>query len=98
MSPRWKKKGRAREIRGKRKHAWGWMYQRVGKGDRVRSGKAVEMENRSKKRDAGREKERKRKGGRENEKGTDRFPFSFFPFLRWQKDREIRSLVPFPIW
>lgn len=71
------KKGRAREIRGKRKHAWGWMYQRVGKGDRVRSGKAVEMENRSKKRDAGREKERKRK--RANEKA--RKEPTVFPFL-----------------
>lgn len=26
------------------------------------------------------------------------FPLSFFSFPQWQKDREIRSLVPFPIW
>lgn len=51
-------------------------------------GKAIEVENRGKKRDAGFAKERKRE--------IDSNFFFLHPPRR--KDREIRTLVPFPIW
>lgn len=95
MSPRWKK---GRTISSVEKESAGEdeMYRGLRKKERERekrhsSGKAFEVERiEDKKRDAccGR-----------TEKEADRFPpFSLFSLSPRQKDREIRSLVPFPIW
>lgn len=62
------------------------------KGTESRTGKTIEMENRRKKRDASRERERRA------DRSSHFLSFFFFSFPRRQKDREIRNLVPFPIW
>jgi len=64
----------------------------IGKGGGGEySGREVEMESRAKEaKEASIEK-------REGKKGDRLLPVCFFPSAR-RKDREIRNLVPFPIW
>lgn len=97
MSPRWKK-GADEKLVERESAREGEMYRgldRERKRERETKRKGVAPERRLKCRIEIRSERLLRK---DREKDRSFFLFPFFFLSRRQKDREIRSLVPFPIW